>query len=93
MREKYITRTITTTDCTVIGINLNKNEVERRHIVLTDEYQDNERTLKLCQQANNDKNYLVSKIMHIEYSEALYRVTYEKFLEIAELAPPRFKAE
>lgn len=92
-KDKYITRTITTTEFRVLGINMQTMQVETRDFSLPGKFFDCEVTLNKIKAANTDKEFIVSAIRHIDYKETLYGVTVEQFLKIAKELPPRFSNE
>lgn len=90
---KYITRTITTTSVNITGINSHKNEVQNRNIVLIGKFENNEKLLEICRKQNKDMGFVPAIVTSVNYTDALYGITYDDFLEHAVLLPPRFKID
>ena len=91
-KDKYISRTIKTTDCTVMCIaDINKDTptIERRHFTIVGTHEANDATLTLVKKANTDVNIIPSKVLNCEIKEVIYEMTETEFLKHARICTRR----
>ena len=88
-RIPMVTRTIVSTKCTVLCMNLVEGQPFEQEVVIPRTYNDQKKMLKeVCKVVDNE----TTKAVHIksfEEQETLYGMTEAKFMEYAEILPPR----
>ena len=89
-RKRMITRTITSTKAKATVYNIEKDEIQTLEYKLSGELSADD-ALKAITKENADVRPL--KVDEVEFNEELYGMTEEKFLELAEILPPRAKAQ
>lgn len=89
-RKRMVTRTITSTKAKATVYNIEKDEIQTLEYKLSGELSaDN--VLKAIAKEHADVRPL--KVTEVEVQEELYGMSEEKFLELAEILPPRVKAQ
>lgn len=85
-----ITRTIMTTKAKAIVYNIEKCEIQTLEYKLSGELSEDD-ALKAIEKGHTEVRPL--KVIEVTVQEELYGMPEEKFLEIAEILPPRAKAQ
>lgn len=88
-RQPQVTRTIVTSNITVLCLNLENKEPFEQIIVMPRAQKDDKKLMKkLSAMIDNDKVKAVH-VIKIETTETLYGMSEEKFIETADILPPR----
>lgn len=93
-REKMVTRTIVTTDVSVLCVNIETSEVKTRTFVLSStEVKDEKKMLSAAQYLLNEmeeeKTWKAVAVKDCKECETLYGMTEQEFLKYAKVLPPR----
>ena len=89
-RKRMVTRTITSTKAKATVYNIEKDEIQTLEYKLSGELSADD-ALKAITKEYADVRPL--KVTEVEVQEELYGMSEEKFLELAEILPPRAKAQ
>lgn len=89
-RKRMVTRTITSTKAKATVYNIEKDEIQTLEYKLSGELSADD-ALKAITKEHADVRPL--KVTEVEVHEELYGMSEEKFLELAEILPPRAKAQ
>lgn len=89
-RKRMVTRTITSTKAKATVYNIEKDEIQTLEYKLSGELSADD-ALKAITKNHADVRPL--KVTEVEVQEELYGMSEEKFLELAEILPPRAKAQ
>lgn len=89
-RKKMVTRYITSTKAKATVYNIEKDEIQTLEYKLSGELSADD-ALKAITKKHADVRPL--KVTEVEVHGALYGMPEEKFLELAEIIPPRAKAQ
>lgn len=89
-RKRMVTRTITSTKAKATVYNIEKDEIQTLEYKLSGELSADD-ALKAITKEHADVRPL--KVTEVEVQEELYGMSEEKFLELAEILPPRAKAQ
>lgn len=94
-RVPMVTRTIITTNANILCVNTATKEVSEVSVTLPRTYKDEEEILKAIKKLNvslGENNKPIS-VVGYETAETLYGLTEAKFVEVAEILPPRNAGE
>lgn len=89
-RKRMVTRTITSTKARAVVYIIDKDEVQTLEYKLSGELSADD-ALEAITKEHADVRPL--KVTEVEVQEELYGMSEEKFLELAEILPPRAKAQ
>ncbi len=89
-RKRMVTRTITSTKAKATVYNIEKDEIQTVEYKLSGELSADE-ALKAITKEYTEVRPL--KVTEVEVQEELYGMPEEKFLQLAEILPPRAKAQ
>lgn len=89
-RKRMVTRTITSTKAKATVYNIEKGEIQTLEYKLSGELSADD-ALKAIAKEHADVRPL--KVTEVEVQKELYGMSEEKFLELAEILPPRAKAQ
>ena len=89
-RKRMVTRTITFTTATATVYDIQSDEIRTLEYKLSGELSADD-ALKAITKEHTEVRPL--KVTEVEVQEELYGMPEEKFLELAEILPPRAKAE
>ena len=89
-RKRMVTRTITSTKVKATVYNIERGEIQTLEYKLSGELSADD-ALKAITKEHADVRPL--KVTEVEVQEELYGMSEEKFLELAEILPPRAKAQ
>ena len=92
-RESMVTRTITSTRATVMGMNLVTAEPENKVIELPGEYKDNSTMLNRAKKVGETDEYKIVAIVASEVVKNLYAMSESDFITQAKIIPARKKIE
>lgn len=82
-REPMVTRTIVSTEITVLGVSESAGEASNRTYVVPSKIEDKEKALKLAIKENTDPDYHPSIVVSITHDEKVMGITVKDFMEMA----------
>ena len=88
-RVPQITRTIQTTKVNVLCLNINEEQPFNKEVTLPRVYKDDAHILKQVKKLIDDDNTKAVHIVNAQVQETLYGMSEQKFIELAEILPPR----
>ena len=88
-RERMITRTVKVTTALVIGVNLETESVVREPVDIFGEFTNEAELVKAVKKAYDNEKFKFVSILKTAVAEALYGMSEQKFIENAEILPPR----
>ena len=88
-RTPMITRTIQTTKAKVLCLNIVENKPFEQDVVLPRVYKDDAHILKQAKKIIENESVKCVYINTVEVVETLYGMTEQKFIENADILPPR----
>ena len=89
VRERMVTRTITTTTYKVMTVNTETCEVSITPYTTSEVFIDDGKALKHLRKTHETETLKLVKIDSIETTEQLYGMTEIDFIQYAKLLPPR----
>ena len=92
-RKPMVTRTIQTTRCNVQCLNIVEGEPFNKEIILPRTYKDEKHLMKQVESVINTDEVKAVHVVRTEIEETLYGMDEQKFIENAEILPPRTKEE
>lgn len=93
MRESKVTRTITTTDVTVLCANQHTEVMCDVKFTLLGKFSDNEKLLKAVKEVNEDEGIYPIRIKEKTEKTAIYGMPEKQFFTMAVELPPRVVKE
>lgn len=84
MRESKITRTITTTNATILCLDVEAGEPMNRTFQLPGEYKKERDIIKAAEKINDEPNVKLVHVVNTEVTQKLYGTTESLFLKYAE---------
>ena len=88
-RKAMVTRTVTATKITVLGMNVETCEPMNMTCTLPGVYKDEKKLMKAVREAIETDDFKVAKIVDKVEEETLYGMNLSKFIAEAEILPPR----
>lgn len=88
-RKPMVTRTIQTTKTDVMCLNVETGNPETKTVILGGTYKDNKNLLKAVKEVIETDAIKAVHIVSTKVNETLYGMTEQKFIENAEILPPR----
>lgn len=88
-RQPMVTRTIQTTIATVLCLDLEKKEPFEKEIKLPRTYKDERHMMKKIEPIVNSDKVKAVHVIKTRTEETLYGMSEQKFIENAEILPPR----
>lgn len=92
-RVRMVTRTIESTKVTAMCINPATAEVSHNIYVISQAYTDPTLILKHVKKVYETESNVIVAVEQSEVQETLYGMTEQKFMELAEILPPRQTTE
>lgn len=92
-RVPQVTRTIMTTKVVAMCANVKEGKLGSIELTLPRTFKDEKSLLKAAQQAVGDDTIKVVAIESATIVETLYGMSEQKFIELADILPPRKSAE
>lgn len=89
MARNMVTRTIISTKVVALCLNLITAEPFNEVFTLAGTYKDNAKIKKAIEKQYNNDEHIVAHIVSTEVVNTLYGMTEQKFMENAEILPPR----
>ena len=90
-RVPQVTRTIITTNCNVMCLNIQSGEPFNVSVTLPRTYKDDKKLLKKVQEVIDNDEVKAVHIVDKEEVETLYGMTEQDFIKYATVLPPRIK--
>ena len=88
-RKPMVTRTIQTTRCNVLCLNIVEGEPFNKEIILPRTYKDEKSMMKVVEKVINTEDVKAVHIVHTEVNETLYGMTEQEFIAAARVLPDR----
>lgn len=88
-RIPMVTRTIETTDVTVLCVNVEQGEPFNKTVTVGGTFKDNKALMKAVSKIIDTETEKAVHIVHTQANETLYGMTVDKFISLAEVLPPR----
>ena len=88
-RQPQVTRTITTTKAAVLCLDLVTKQPFEKIVVLPHTYKDNKKLFKMVENLINSDEVKAVHVIATETEETLYGMSEQKFIENADILPPR----
>lgn len=88
-RVPQVTRTIQTTKAAVMCLDIEKGEPFNQEVTLPRVYKDDKAILKQVEKVVNSDTVKAVHIVDSKVEETLYGMTEQRFIELAEVLPPR----
>ena len=88
-RQPQVTRTIVTTNATVLCLDLIKKEPFEKVVKLPRTYKDEKHMMKKIEEIVNSSEVKAVHVIRTEIEETLYGMSEQKFIETAEILPIR----
>ena len=88
-KEKMVTRTVTKTNCEIMCLNIDSAEVIVKNFTVSGKYDNENDLLKACQDLFETENFKLVHVSEFSEEEVLLGMPESKFIELAEVLPPR----
>lgn len=88
-KEKMVTRTVTEINCEIMCVNIDSAEVTVKNFTVFGKYDDENDILKECQDLIDTDNIKLVHVSGFSEEEVLLGMPESKFIELAEVLPPR----
>lgn len=89
MRKPMITRTVTTTDATLLCVNVRTQETCKQVVALPRTYSSDRAVLRTAKKLYETDELKVVQVLSCEVNTRLYGMTEAEFLQTAKILPPR----
>lgn len=88
-RAPMVTRTISTTNATLMMVDTTEGEVYNKDVVLPRTYEDDKAVLKAAKKLYEDDEHKVVQVVSTSVAETLYGMSEADFIAHAKPLPPR----
>ena len=88
-KEKIVTRTVTKTNCEIMCVNINSADVIVKNFTVSGKYDNENDILKICQELFETDNFKLVHLSDFSEEEVLLGMPESKFIELADVLPPR----
>ena len=88
-KEKMVTRTVTKTNCEVMCVNVESAQVIVKNFTVSGKYDNENDLLKTCKDLFESDIFKLVHISEFSEEEVLLGMPESKFIELAEVLPPR----
>lgn len=88
-RIPMVTRTIESTDVTVLCVNIEQAEPFNKTITVAGVYKDDKSLMKQVEKIINNDTEKAVHIVYTKTNETLYGMTVDEFIKVAQVLPPR----
>lgn len=92
-RSRKVTRTISSTKVVVMCVNTETAVVENYEVTIAGVYSDDKKLMKAVTKKVETETLKPVSVVSTEVIETLYGMDEQKFIEMAEVLPPRDKKE
>ena len=93
MRKRMVTRTVTTTEVELLCLNIVTAEPFNETAVIPGTYTSNEKILKVLRPVLDTKETKIISVSRAEIKHTLYGMSEGDFIKLADVMPPRKKAD
>ena len=93
MARNMVTRTIVSTEVNALCLNLITAEPYNEVFALAGTYKDNAKIKRIIEKSFNNDEHVIAHIVSVVPKETLYGMTEQKFMENADILPPRKVAQ
>lgn len=88
-KEKMVTRTVTKTNCEIMCMDIVNAQVIVKDFTLGGKFDSENELLKTCQNLFDTDTFKLVKVSDYSEEEVLLGMPESKFIELAEVLPPR----
>ena len=88
-RIRMVTRTVDTTTCTAVAVNLKSMALENLTVTVSGRFSENADMLKHLQATKDTDTFKFVQVLTLEHKEVLYGMPEDEFLKHAKVLPPR----
>lgn len=88
-KEKMVTRTVTKTNCEIMCMDITNAQVIVKDFTICGKFDTENELLKRCQKLFDTDTFKLVKISDYSEEEVLLGMPESKFIELAEVLPPR----
>ena len=88
-RQPQVTRTITTTKVNVLCLNIKEETPFNKEVILPRTYKDEQHLMKQIKKVVDNEDIKAVHVVSSEVQETLYGMSEQKFIELADVLPPR----
>lgn len=88
-RMRMVTRTVNVTNCEVMALTISTASVSTDTLKISGTFDSKDDALKAIKKQYETADYKPTAIINMEVSEILYGMPEDKFIELAEILPPR----
>lgn len=88
-RIRMVTRTVNVTNCEVMALTISNASVSTDILKISGTFDNKEDALKAVKKQYETADYKPTAIISMTVSEILYGMPEDKFIELAEILPPR----
>lgn len=88
-KEKIVTRTVTKTNCEIMCMDITNAQVIVKDFTIGGKFDTENELLKRCQKLFDTDTFKLVKISDYSEEEVLLGMPESKFIELAEVLPPR----
>lgn len=88
-KEKMVTRTVTKTNCEIMCMDITNAQVIVKDFTIGGKFDTENELLKRCQKLFDTDTFKLVKISDYSEEEVLLGMPESKFIELAEVLPPR----
>lgn len=92
-RVPMVTRTIVATKVNVLCLNIETEEPFNKDVTLSGTFKESKSLMKAVEKVVNSDTEKAVHVVATEEVETLYGMTEQKFIELADVLPPRGKKE
>lgn len=88
-KEKMVTRTVTKTTCEIMCMDIEHAQVVVKDYTIAGKYDNEKELLKTCQNLFETDTFKLVNVSDFSEEEVLLGMPESKFIELAEVLPPR----
>lgn len=88
-RVRMVTRSVSITNCEVMCLTISTAAVSTDTLKISGTFDSKEEALKVVKKQYETADYKPTAIINMQESEILYGMPEEKFIELAQILPPR----
>ena len=88
-REKMVTRTVVKTNCVIMCMDITNAQVVVKDFTIGGKFDNENDLLKMCQKLFDTDTFKLVKLSDFSEEEVLLGMPESKFIEYAEVLPPR----
>lgn len=89
-RERMVTRTVVATEVNALCLNIETAEPFNKSIILSGTFKDKKAVEKATKKVIDTDTVKCATVVDYKETETLYGMTEQKFIEQADVLPPRF---